>query len=163
MARNRKPNILMTPLCALLMIAAIGVCIFPFLNLQEGSLLFSILNPMRTFVDGIANPLAASDLSVYGLIPLALLCVVNFVLALLGSGLLAFLLRAIAYCGAYVLAAIIRKGTPEDFRILSVLPENTLYAALIAAAAFVPILCLSFWGLFHPPFQFIIDTKSIEF
>ena len=137
MARNRKPNILMTPLCALLMIAAIGVCIFPFLNLQEGSLLFSILNPMRTFVDGIANPLAASDLSVYGLIPLALLCVVNFVLALLGSGLLAFLLRAIAYCGAYVLAAIIRKGTPEDFRILSVLPENTLYAALIAAGAFV--------------------------
>ena len=69
MARNRKPNILMTPLCALLMIASVGVCIFPFLNLQEGSLLFSILSPMRTFLDSRVNPLAASSLSAYGLIP----------------------------------------------------------------------------------------------
>ena len=143
MARNRKPNILMTPLCALLMIASVGVCIFPFLNLQEGSLLFSILSPMRAFIDSWANLLAASNLSAYGLIPLALLCVVNFVLALLGSGLLAFLLRAVAYYGAYVLGIVLLKGTPEDFRILSVLPDNLLYVVLIGSAALVfPVLLL---------------------
>ena len=143
MVRNRKPNIFMIPLCALLMIVAVGVCIFPFLNLQEGSLLFSILSPMRAFIDSWANLLAASNLSAYGLIPLALLCVVNFVLALLGSGLLAFLLRAVAYYGAYVLGIVLLKGTPEDFRILSVLPDNLLYVVLIGSAALVfPVLLL---------------------
>ena len=137
MAENRKPNILMTPLCALLMIVAVGVCVFPFLNLQEGSLLFSILNPMRRFLDTWANPLAASSLSSFGLIPLAVLCVVNFVLALMGSGLLAFVFRAIAYYGAYVLVIVLIKGTPEDYMILSVLPDNLLHVVLIASGALV--------------------------
>ena len=135
MARNRKPNILMTPLCALLMIAAVGVCIFPFLNLQEGSLLYSILSPMRAFIDSWANPLVATKLSAYGLIPLALLCVVNFVLAFLGSGLLAFLLRAVAYCGAYILSVVLLDGTPENHLILTVLPDNLLHVVLIGSAA----------------------------
>ena len=137
MARNRKPNILMTPLCALLMVAAVGVCIFPFLNLQEGSLLFSILNPMRTLLDSWVNPLAASSLSAFGLIPLALLCVANFVLALMGSGLLAFLMRAVAYYGAYILSLVLLDGTPESFPILSVLPDNLLHVVLIGSAALV--------------------------
>ena len=137
MARNRKPNILMTPLCALLMIVAAGVCVFPFLNLQDGSLLFSILSPLRTFLDSYANPLAVSSLSAYGLIPLALLCVVNFVLALMGSGLLAFLMRAVAYYGAYILGIVLVKGTPEDFPILSVLPDNLLHVVLIGSAALI--------------------------
>ena len=142
MARNRKPNILMTPLCALLMIAAVGVCIFPFLNLQEGSLLYSILSPMRAFIDSWANPLAGSSLSAYGLIPLAFLCVVNFVLALLGSGLLAFLLRAVAYYGAYILSVVLLDGTPENHLILTVLPDNLLHVVLIGSAALVVSVAL---------------------
>ena len=147
MARNRKPNILMTPLCALLMIAAIGVCIFPFLNLKEGSFLFSILGPVRTFLDSWANPLAASDYSAYGLIPLTAVFIADFVLALMGSGLLSFLLRTIAYYGAYVLAVVIRKGSPADHPILSVLPSKTLFAVLIAGGAIIvsAVLLIVIW------------------
>lgn len=137
MAKKRNPNILMTPICAVLMIVALGACVFPFLNLEEGSFFFSILNPLRTFLDRYANILAASRISSYGLIPLAALCIADFVLALLGSGLLSFLLRAVAYYGAYILGIVLVKGSPEAFPILSVLPQNLAYTVLIAAGGLV--------------------------
>lgn len=133
MARKRKPNILMAPICAVIMIVALGACVFPFLNLQQGSFFYSVLNPLRTFLDKYANILASSSLSAYGLIPLAALCVANFVLALLGSGLLSFILRAVAYYGAYILGIVIIKGSPEAFPVLAVLPQNLACTVAIAA------------------------------
>ena len=134
MAKKHKPNILMTPICAVVMIVALGVCVFPFLNLKEGSFFFSVLNPLRTFLDDYANVLAGSGLSTYGLIPLAALCVADFALALLGSGLLSFLLRFVAYYCIYIIAVIIRKGSPDVFRILSVLPQDTIVAVVVASS-----------------------------
>ena len=133
MAKKRKPNILMTPICAIITVVVLGVCIFPFLKLTEGSFLYSILNPLRTRLDDYANLFGHSGLSAYGLIPLAALCIANLVLAILGSGLISFLLRFIAFYGAYVLAVIIQKGSPEDFRILSVMPQNLAVTVAIAA------------------------------
>ena len=137
MAKKRNPNILMTPICAVIMIAALGACVFPFLNLEEGSFFFSILNPLRTFLDRYANILAGSGLSAYGLIPLAALCIADFVLALLGSGLLSFLLRAVAFYCAYILGIVLIKGSSEAFPILSVFPQNLAYTVLIAAGGLV--------------------------
>lgn len=137
MAKNRKPNILMTPICAVIMIAALAVCVFPFLNLTEGSFLYSVLNPLRARLDGFANLFGHSGLSAYGLIPLAAMCIANFVFALLGSGLISFLLRCIVFYSAYILAAIIQKGSPEDFRILSVMPQNLAVTVAIAAGGLI--------------------------
>ena len=143
MARKLKPNILMTPVCAVIMIVVLLVCVFPFLGLKGGTLLYIILSHFRTFMDAYLNPLALSEYASYGLIPLALLCIANFVLALFGSGIIAFILRGIAYYGAYILALVIRKGTGENFGILAVLPQAAVTAALIGGAALVVAVILN--------------------
>ena len=137
MARKRKPNILLTPICAVIMIVVLVVCAFPFMGLKEGSFFYSVLRPIRTVLDAHLNPLALSGYTAYGLIPLAVFCIANFVLALLGSGLIAFILRNIAYYGAYILTLAIRRGTGDDFRILSVLPQKMILVALIGGGSLV--------------------------
>ena len=94
MAKKRRPNILMAPVCAIVMIAVLAACAFPFLNLREGSLFYAVLNPLHSFLDDYANVFAGGNLRTYGLIPVALLSVVSFVLAMMGSGLISFLLRS---------------------------------------------------------------------
>ena len=122
MAKKRRPHILMTPICAVTMIVALAVCAFPFMNLQEGSLLYAVLNPLHSFLDDYANVFAGGSLRTYGLVPLALLSVIDFVLALMGSGLLSFLLRAVAFYCLYLIGTVIQHRA-DVFRILKHLPS----------------------------------------
>ena len=148
MAMKRKPNIIMTPVCAVIMIAVLIICVFPFLNLSEESTIYSFLDLVRDPLDECVNMFGSNpNLSDFGLIPLALLCIANFIMALLGSGLIAILLRTVAFYSAYILAAIIQNGSSKDFKILSVLPENSFFAGLIAGAALVVsvVLLIVLW------------------
>lgn len=138
MAKKRRPNILMAPVCAIVMIAVLAACAFPFLNLREGSLLYAVLNPLHSFLDDYANVFAGGNLRTYGLIPVAILSVVDFVLAMLGSGLISFLLRCVAFYSLYLLGTVVQHKA-EVFRILSSLPS---FYPLIAIAAFLASVVL---------------------
>ena len=133
MAKKRRPNILMAPICAIVMIAVLASCAFPFMNLQEGSLLYAVLNPLHSFLDDYANVFAGGNLRTYGLIPVALLSVVDFVLALMGSGLISFLLRCVAFYSLYLLGTAVQHRAGV-FRVLSNLPS---FYPLIAVASFL--------------------------
>ena len=128
MGTKRRPNIVMTFLTAVIAAAVILVCVSPFLNLQEGSFLSAILNPLHSIFDRYVNVFADPALRVYGLIPLALLCALNLILAIRGSGLLSFLFRCTAFYSAYLVGAFLQGESPV-FEILALLPTFYPYAA----------------------------------
>ena len=85
MGKKRGPNIIMTFLTAVIAISAVLVCISPYLPLKEGSLPYAVLNPVHDLFDRYVNVFADASLREYGLIPVTALCLVNFILALMGS------------------------------------------------------------------------------
>ncbi len=139
MPKRHKANAVMTLISAIILVAVALVCAFPLIGLQEGSFLYAVLNPAHDFLDRSVNFFASSGLSRFGLIPLVLLCALNLVMALMGSGILQFLLRTIAFYSLYLLGAFIQGGG-EAFPVLGMLPK--LYPLIAAAALILSILLL---------------------
>ena len=139
MPKRHKANAVMTLISAIILVAVALVCAFPLIGLQEGSFLYAVLSPAHEFLDRSVNFFASSGLSQFGLIPLVALCVLNLVMALMGSGILQFLLRIIAFYSVYLLGAFIQGGG-EAFPVLAVLPK--LYPLIAAAALILSILLL---------------------
>lgn len=139
MPKRHKANAVMTLISAIILVAVALVCAFPLIGLQEGSFLYAVLNPAHDFLDRSVNFFASSGLSRFGLIPLVLLCALNLVMALMGSGILQFLLRTIAFYSLYLLGAFIQGGG-EAFPVLGMLPK--LYPLIAAATLILSILLL---------------------
>ena len=139
MPKRHKANAVMTLISAIILVAVALVCAFPLIGLQEGSFLYAVLNPAHEFLDRFVNFFASSGLSRFGLIPLVLLCVLNLVMALMGSGILQFLLRSVAFYSVYLLSAFIQGGG-EAFPVLGMLPK--LYPLISAAALILSIFLL---------------------
>ena len=139
MGKKRGPNIIMTFLTAVIAISAVLVCISPYLPLKEGSLPYAVLNPVHDLFDRYVNVFADASLRVYGLIPVTALCLVNFILALMGSGLIQFLLRCTAFYGAYLVGTYFQGRNPI-FEIQLQLPDFYPYVA--AAYVVVSLLLL---------------------
>ena len=139
MPKRHKANAVMTLISAIILVAVALVCAFPLIGLQEGSFLYAFLNPAHVFLDRSFNFFASSGLSRFGLIPLVLLCALNLVMALMGSGILQFLLRTIAFYSLYLLGAFIQGGG-EAFPVLDMLPK--LYPLIAAATLILSILLL---------------------
>ena len=139
MGKRRKVNIVMTFITAVILIAVSLICAFPFMNLEEGSFLYAILSPLNSLLEGYANVFGSPALRQYGMIPLVLLCLVNLVMALLGSGFLQFLFRCLAFYGAYLVGTAIQ-GRIAIFRIVTGLPP---YYPFISGAVFaISVLAL---------------------
>ena len=143
MGTKRRPNIIMTFLTAVIVAAVILVCLCPFLHLQEGSLLSAVLNPLHSIFNRFVNVFADPALRVYGLIPVALLCVLNLILAIRGSGLLSFLFRCTAFYSAYLIGAFFQ-GEDPVFEILALLPDYYLYVAVAVLAVSLILLAVIF-------------------
>ena len=139
MGKKRGPNIIMTFLTAVIAISAVLVCISPYLPLKEGSLPYAVLNPVHDLFDRYVNVFADASLREYGLIPVTALCLVNFILALMGSGLIQFLLRCTAFYGAYLVGTYFQGRNPI-FEIQLQLPDFYPYVA--AAYVVVSLLLL---------------------
>ncbi len=139
MPKRHKANAVMTLISAIILVAVALVCAFPLIGLQEGSFLYAVLNPAHDFLDRSFNFFASSGLSRFGLIPLVLLCALNLVMALMGSGILQFLLRTIAFYSLYLLSAFIQGGG-EAFPVLGMLPK--LYPLIATATLILSILLL---------------------
>ena len=110
MPKRHRANAVMTLITALITVAVALVCAFPFLGLEEGSFLFAILSPLHTFLNRFANVFASQNLRQFGLFPLVALCLLNLIMALMGSGILQFLFRIIAFYALYLLAAFFQGG-----------------------------------------------------
>ena len=143
MGTKRRPNIIMTFLTAVIAAAVILVCVSPLLNLQEGSLLSALLSPLHSIFDRYVNVFSDPSLRAYGLIPLAVLCTLNLILAIRGSGLLSFLFRCTAFYSAYLVGAFLQGESPV-FEILSLLPDFYPYAACGVFAISLILLALIF-------------------
>ena len=141
MGTKRRPNIIMTFLTAVIAAAVILVCVSPFLNLQEGSLLSAVLTPLHSIFNRFVNVFADPSLRVYGLIPVALLCVLNLILAIRGSGLLSFLFRCTAFYSSYLIGAFFQ-GEDPVFEILALLPDYYLYVAVAGFAVSLILLAV---------------------
>lgn len=122
MPGKRRANAVMTLITALLTAAVALVCVFPYLNLAEGSFLHAVLSPLHGFLDSYVNVFASEALRPYGLIPLGVFCLLNLLLALRGSGILQFLLRCVAFYSLYLLGAYFQ-GEGAAFPVLRTLPE----------------------------------------
>ena len=133
MPKRHRANAVMTLITALITVAVALVCAFPFLGLEEGSFLYAILSPIHSFLNRFANVFAVQGLRQFGLFPLVALCLLNLIMALMGSGILQFLLRIIAFYSLYLLAAFIQGGG-QSFPILGMLPK---FYPVIAGAAFI--------------------------
>ena len=97
MPGKRRANAVMTLITALITVAAGLACAFPVLGLEEGTFLHAVLRPVHAFLDRYVNVFAGEGLRPYGLIPFAVLCLLNLFLAIRGSGILQFILRCVAF------------------------------------------------------------------
>ena len=104
MPGKRRANAVMTLITALIAVAAGLACAFPVLGLEEGTFLHAVLRPVHAFLDRYVNVFASEGLRPYGLIPFALLCLLNLFLAIRGSGILQFILRCVAFYSLCLLA-----------------------------------------------------------
>lgn len=133
----------MSLLTTVIAVAVLAVCAFPYLKLEEGTLLYAVLFYLHGLFNSYVNVFADSALRPYGLIPAALLCVVNMFLAFRGSGLLSFVFRCTAFFSLYLLGTL-AQGKDAVFEILSKLPDSYPYIAGGALA-----VSLFFLGLIH--------------
>ena len=131
MPGKRRPNAVMTLITALIAVAAGLSCAFPVLGLEEGTFLHAVLRPVHAFLDRYVNVFASESLRPYGLIPFAVLCLLNLFLAIRGSGLLQFILRCV---GFYSLCLLGFSFQNMESSVPAFLPSWYLY---IAAAAFL--------------------------
>ena len=104
MPGKRRANAVMTLITALITVAAGLACAFPILGLEEGTFLHAVLRPVHAFLDRYVNVFATEGLRPYGLIPFAVLCLLNLFLAIRGSGILQFILRCTAFYSLCLLA-----------------------------------------------------------
>ena len=128
----------MTLISALVTVAAGLACSFPLLGLEEGTFLHAVLRPVHAFLDRYVNVFASGDLRPYGLIPFAVLCLLNLFLAIRGSGILQFILRCIAF---YSLCLLAFSFQDMETSVPAFLPSWYLYIA--AGTLFVCIVLLA--------------------
>lgn len=119
----------MSFITGLVALCAIAVSLFPILPLQEGSFLYAILSPAHNALDSYANVFASASLRPYGLAPVVVLALVNFVLALLGSGLFACLFRCTLFAGLALIGMYVQ-GSDPVFKVLEVLPGSYHFIGL---------------------------------
>ncbi len=139
MPKTHRPNKIMSLISTVIALGVLAVCLFPFLGLEEGSLLYAILSPLHGIFDSYFNVFAAYSLRIYGLLPLALLCILNAVLAFMGSGLLQFLLRWVAFYSLYLIGTLLQDRNPV-FEITGRLPS--FYPIIAVGALVLSVLLL---------------------
>ncbi len=138
MPGKRRPNAVMTLITALIAVAAGLACAFPVLGLEEGTFLHAVLRPVHAFLDRYVNVFASEGLRPYGLIPFAVLCLLNLFLAIRGSGLLQFILRCV---GFYSLCLLGFSFQDMESSVPAFMPSWYIYIA--AAALFLSIVLLA--------------------
>ena len=131
----------MTLITALVTVAAGLACAFPVMGLEEGSFLHAVLRPVHAFLDRYVNVFASGGLRPYGLIPFAVLCLLNLFLAIRGSGILQFILRCIAF---YSLCLLAFGFQDMDTSVPAFLPSWYLYIAAASLLVCIVLLALIF-------------------
>lgn len=125
---------------AAIAVVAILVCAFPIMGLKQGSLLYAMLGGLYNVFNSNLNFFSGSAISSVGLVPLVAFCIVNFVLAIMGSGILQFLLRIVAFYSAYLLCAFAQGGA-QNFSIVSKLPSS--YPIIAGVALLLSIILIA--------------------
>ncbi len=138
--KSRRPNKIMSLITTLLTIGVLAVCAFPYLGLEEGTLFYAILSPLHGLLDRYINVFASESLRPYGLFPVAALCIVNMVLAFMGSGILQFVLRCVAFYSLYLIGTLVQGRNPI-FEIVPSLPSN--YYLIAGGALLLSVLLLA--------------------
>ena len=110
------------------------VALSPYIHTEEGSFLGSVLSPLHDWFEAWLNPFTGTSFSQYGLIPVCLLCLVNTVLAFMGSGLLQFLLRCAFFYSLYLLGTWFRG-------------RNTLFTLPGEMPWLYPVVCVAMLAL----------------
>ncbi|MBR6348466.1 MAG: DNA translocase FtsK [Spirochaetales bacterium] len=136
---RRRPRPIMLFISILCTVFVCAVSLSPLLKLDEGSFLGAVFGPLHSWFDSYLNPLVGTSVSQYGLIPVCLLCLVNLVLAIAGSGILQFILRAVVFYGLYMLSSWFISRN----RVFSIGKGMTwLYLVIAAGATVLSVLLL---------------------
>lgn len=122
MGKRGKTSLFASIVTALLAICGLLIVSFSFLPYRQGSFLYAVLSPLNAFADGYVNVFVSESLRTYGLFPLLSVLLLNFVLCLCGSGLVASFFRLALYCGLDLIGIYVQEGS-SVFLILNVLPE----------------------------------------
>ena len=133
MGKKRRTNPIMALLTTVIALVVILVGIFPYLGLREGSFLYAVLGPLYRIVDSHINFFASETLRPFGLVPVVLFCLLNVILAFMGSGLIAFLLRCVAFYSVYLIGTFIQ-GRPAVFAVTTLFP---VFYPFVAMGTFV--------------------------
>ena len=135
---KRKKSILWIVLIVLITLPTIAICAFPYLPLTEGSLSYALANGAYGIFEKYLNFFPQGEFSVYGLAPLAAFALFVLITTLFGAGLLSFLLKAVAFYSAYLIACYLQ-GT-QGFEIAKLLPPY--YSWIAIATLFASCLIL---------------------
>lgn len=117
---TKRKSILWIVLVVLLTLPVLAVCAFPYIQMEEGSLPYAVLDRLHELFTQYVGFFHTQNLSQYGLAPLAGFMVVVLVTTFLGAGPVSFLLKCVAFYSVYLIFAYAQGG--QGFGLVDLMP-----------------------------------------